>query len=62
MLTNIKAGGTRCIEILCIENKSLVWGQSPQSPEASGSLGADPPTLRRFYSSFTKNTHFLGII
>jgi len=28
MLTNVKAGEIRCIEILCIENKAGVWEQT----------------------------------
>jgi len=58
MLTKVKAGGIRYAEILCVKNNTGVWEQSPQLPEANGSLGAEPPTLRRFYSFFTKNTHF----
>jgi len=30
MLKNVKAGGIRCDEILWIENKARVWGQSPR--------------------------------
>jgi len=26
MTSNVKAGGIRCVEILCIENKAGVWG------------------------------------
>jgi len=60
MLTNAKAEGIRYIEIFCIENKAKIWGQKPQPTEAVGGLGADPPTLRQFYSFFPKNMHFLG--
>jgi len=28
----VKAGGIRCVEILCIENNKLVWEQNPQPP------------------------------
>jgi len=63
MQTNVKAGGTRYIGILCIENKAGVWGQSPQPPEANGGLEAEPPTLRRFYSLFLKKKYaFFGIV
>jgi len=41
-------------EIFCIENKAGVWGQSPQPLEAKRGSGAEPPTLRRFYSIFPK--------
>jgi len=49
-------------EILCIESKAGVWWQSPQPLEAIEGWGAKPPTLRKFYSFFPKNTQFLGII
>jgi len=39
LLTNVKAGGIRCIKILCIINKTGIWSQSPQPPEANGGLG-----------------------
>jgi len=61
MLTKVKAGGKRRFNILCIENKARIWGQSRQPPKANGGLGADPPSPWRFYSSFPKYTHFLGI-
>jgi len=35
------------------ESKNLgVWGRSPQPPEANGDLGAEPPTLWRFFLFF----------
>jgi len=35
-------------------NNAGVWGRSPQQPEANGGSEADPPTLRRFFTSFYK--------
>jgi len=37
------------------------WGQSPQPPEANEGLGAETPTLCRFFQIFLKNEAFLGI-
>jgi len=63
MLTKVKVGKLRCVEILCTENNKGVWGQSPQPPEANGSSGAEPLTLRRFYSCFFfKKYAFLGVV
>jgi len=39
-------------------NNSRVWGRSPQPPETNGGLGAEPPTLRRFFSFFKKIKQF----
>jgi len=36
--------------------------RSPQPPEANGGSGADPPTLRRFFTSFSKKIHILSIL
>jgi len=55
MLTNVKTGGIKCIEIICIKNKAEILGQSLQPREANVESGAEPPTLRAF---FQKNTHF----
>jgi len=56
MLTNVLAGGIKCIEILCIETRAGVWagGRSPNPPEANGGSGAGPLRLRRFYRFFQK--------
>jgi len=43
MLTNVTAGGIKCVEILCIENKVGVWEQSPHPPEADRDSGAPLP-------------------
>jgi len=56
MLTNVKAGGIRCAEILCIENKTGVWGRVPTRRRPMGVI------LRRFYSFFEKSTYFLGVV
>jgi len=58
MLTNVKAGRIRCIEILCIENKAEVWGAKP--PAAGGQWGfeggaLDAATILQLFS--IKNTH-----
>jgi len=41
---------------------SGVWGQSPQPPEATGVVGAEPPTLRRFFSFFKNKSIFKHIL
>jgi len=42
LLKNVKAGGIRYVEILCIENKAGAWGQSSQPLKADGVSGAEP--------------------
>jgi len=46
------------VEILCIENKVQVWGQSPKPPVANGGSEADILTQWRFYSYFPKTRIF----
>jgi len=58
MLTNVKAGGIRCVEILCIENKA---GES-EPLEAKGEGGFGSPDATAILQLFLKNTHILGII
>jgi len=41
--------------------QSGVWGRRSQPPEANGGSGAEPPTLRRFYSLFSQKYAYLGI-
>jgi len=38
-----------------------VWERSPQPPEITGGLEADPPVLGNFWSFSIKNTEFGGI-
>jgi len=49
MLTNVKAGGIRCIE-----NKARVWGQSPSRRRPMGLLGD--------FTAFFQKIAFLGIV
>jgi len=35
-------------------NNSGVWRLCPKQQEASGGLGAEPPTLRKFFQFFSK--------
>jgi len=59
MLTNVKLGGVRCVEILCIENKAGVcassrrrptgvWGRIPRR---CGDVTALLPKIRSFRHS-----------
>jgi len=53
----------RCsIVKLSESDNSGIWGRSPQLPEANGDLGAEPPTLWRFFHFFSKNKAFLSIL
>jgi len=58
MLTNIIAGGIRCVEIFCIENKA----GNPQPPKANGVSEAEPRRCGDFTAFFQKNTHMFGIV
>jgi len=58
MLTNVKAGGMKCVETICIENKAGVWGQSSQPPEANGGLGLSPRRCGDLTAFFQKIRNF----
>jgi len=60
---NSRNGGERGYQAILVggNNKTGVWGQSPQPPEAKGGSGTEPPTLWRFYSFLYKKYAFLGI-
>jgi len=55
-----ETGGDQAI-LVGGNNNTGVWGQSPQLPEANGGSGAEPPTLRRFYSFLYKKYAFFVI-
>jgi len=42
MLTNVKVGGIRCVEIFYIKNKTGIWGQSPSRRRPMVALGRIP--------------------
>jgi len=44
MLTNVKAGGIRCVKILCIVNKAGAWGLPPAAAGQWGFEGEAPDT------------------
>jgi len=58
MLTNAKAGGIRCNEILYIENKASVWGQIPQRQKANGVQGRSPRRCGKFTAFLKKKYAF----
>jgi len=41
-------------------NNPGIWGRELQPPEVNGGSESEPPTLQRFYSFLSKNTHFLA--
>jgi len=43
-LTNVKAGGIKRVEFLCIEKKTEVWGRSPAARGQWGFGGRAPDT------------------
>jgi len=48
--------------MLCIENKAGVWRKSPRQPESNRGSGAEPPTLRRFYSFFPETIRIFKLL
>jgi len=49
------------VAIISESNTAGIWGQNRQSPEANGGSGADPPTLRRYFTIFYQKYAFLSI-
>jgi len=43
-------------------NNAGVWRLSPQPPEVNGVLEAEPPTLRQFFTVFSKKYAFYAYI
>jgi len=62
MLTNVKAGGIRNVEILCIENKAAVWGLSPSRRRPVGVRGQSPDAAAILQLFSKKYAFFKGII